>query len=58
MPVTDPHGGFQRDAHVFQSEVKLAGVNPAMPHHDAVTRNTHHDAYDSFLFGIGRQRYP
>jgi hypothetical protein len=36
MPVTDPHGGIERDAHVVQSEVKLAGVNPAMPHHDAV----------------------
>src|ERR1700694_886487 len=31
MPVTDPHGGIERDAHVVQSEVKLAGVNPAMP---------------------------
>ena len=36
VPVADPYGGFPRHAHVVQSQVKLACVNPAVPHHDAI----------------------
>src|SRR5450755_2270967 len=36
MPVADPCGGLQRGPHVLQSKIERAGINAAMPHHDAI----------------------
>ena len=36
MAVADPDGCFESLAHVAQPEVEIAGVDPAMPHHDPI----------------------
>src|ERR1700730_2685317 len=36
MSIADPHRRLQCHSHIIQAAVEVAGVDPAVPHHDAI----------------------